>query len=35
MEVETPVVVDLLYDFQCDECDFATDSQDYVTFRQI
>ena len=36
MAVETPVVVDLLYDFQCDECDFATDSQDYLkTHKRI
>ena len=36
MPDETAVVVDLLYDFQCDECDFATDSQDYLkTHKRI
>ena len=36
MAVETPVVVNLLYDFQCNECDFATDSHDYFkTHKKI
>ena len=36
MSTENTVVVNLLYDYQCDECDFVTNSFGYLsTHRRI